>query len=157
MAKKPTPPKDMSVVFASSKGALAQIASKTNSLALLANIVKQICPDLPEGVWHIANFRASTLIIEVKSSVWGQRLQFERNNICKQLVLETNNEFNQIEIKVAPYRNTVAPTQRNTDINLNNSMKISQATAEHLCQIAENAPDSLKLKLQKLALLAKKN
>ncbi|MEY8215012.1 MAG: DciA family protein, partial [Colwellia sp.] len=102
MARRPKAPINLSVLFDSKVGTLAQIKAKTNSLMLLSNIVRQICPDLPENAFNIANFVQSTLIIEVKSPVWGQRLQFERNNICQQLTIQTQGQFTQIEIKVNP-------------------------------------------------------
>ncbi|WP_440874509.1 DUF721 domain-containing protein [Thalassotalea sp. PLHSN55] len=157
MAKKSKLPKDMSALFNSSKGTLAQIASKTNSLTILADIVRQICPDLPEDVWHIANFRQNTLVIEVKSPVWSQRLQFERNNICQALIEQTENQFNQIEIKVSPYRNkasSVTPAQKPVS---STSTQLSKQTAEQLREVAQSAPEGLKRTLERLAQLGDKN
>lgn len=156
MARRPKAPKNMSTLFNSTTGTLAQIKEKTNSLNLLSNIVRQICPDLPEDAFNIANFVQSTLIIEVKSPVWGQRLQFERNNICKQLNDETQGRFTKIDIKVNPQGHRQTPNQTtyqaikttNTNISVQN---ISTTTASHLLDIAEKAPKGLKEKLQKLA------
>lgn len=64
MARKTRKPSDMSELFQSSKGTLAQIAAKTNSLTILSDIVRQTCPDLPADVWHIANFKQKSLVIE---------------------------------------------------------------------------------------------
>ena len=157
MAKKSKQPKDMSALFNSSKGTLAQIASKTNSLTILADIVRQICPDLPANAWHIANFRQTTLVIEVKSAIWSQRLQFERNNICQALVGATNNQFNQIEIKISPYRNKASPIKVDNPAQVNNSKPLSQQTASQLREVAQHAPEKLKKTLERLASLADKN
>jgi hypothetical protein len=153
MARKSRIPIDMSALFNSTPGTLAQIAAKTNSLTVLSDIVRQICPDLPADVWKIANFRANAIIIEVNSAVWSQRLQFERMNICRELTQVTDNVFNQVEIKITPFRNivpekTVIPSAINSTI--------SAATAAQLLKIAENAPDSLRKKLEKLASHANK-
>ncbi len=153
MARKTRKPADMSTLFQSSKGTLAQIATKTNSLNILAGIVRQICPDLPEDAWHIANFHQKSLVIEVKSSVWGQRLQFERMNICRELASVTEGEFTQIEIKISPYRNK-APTQ--AAIIPEKTQYISENTAKHLREVADNAPDKLKNILLRLASLSNK-
>ncbi len=156
MARRPKAPKKLSTIFNSTTGTLAQIQSKTNSLGLLSNIVRQICPDLPEDAFNIVNFVQSTLIIEVKSSVWVARLQFERNTICKELVKQTQGQFSQIEIKVNPQGYRKAPSQStylNTK-NLTNKgsiQSLSKETASHLLEIAENAPKGLKEKLEKLA------
>ncbi|NQZ86778.1 MAG: DUF721 domain-containing protein [Colwellia sp.] len=154
MARKTRKPSDMSELFQSSKGTLAQIAAKTNSLTILSDIVRQTCPDLPADVWHIANFKQKSLVIEVTSAVWSQRLQFERMNICRELAIATDNAFDQIEIKVSPYRNKVT---YQTEVKVHEPLKISQNTADQLLAIAKNAPESLKKKLEKLAKHAQKN
>jgi hypothetical protein len=154
MARKTRKPSDMSELFQSSKGTLAQIAAKTNSLTILSDIVRQTCPDLPADVWHIANFKQKSLVIEVTSAVWSQRLQFERMNICRELSIATDNAFDQIEIKVSPYRNKVI---YQTEEKAPEPLQISQNTANQLLAVAKNAPESLRRKLEKLAKHAQKN
>jgi len=161
MARKSKVPVDMSALLKLSTGTLAQIQEKTNSLAILADIVRQICPDLPVDAFHIANFHQNTLVVEVKSPVWGQRLQFERNNICRVLAEQTQGHFQQIEIKVSPhghrqakFKETVqvagqVSTQQSSPLNT-----ISSDAAHHILNLAENAPKGLKEKLQKLASIA---
>ena len=105
MVRKTKKPLDTSYLMKTSTGTLAQIASKTNSLTLLADIVRQTCPDLPAEVWHIANFKKDCLVIDVVSATWGQRLQFERTKISQELAKISQGEFTKIEIKVSPYRN----------------------------------------------------
>jgi len=161
MARRPKAPKDMSTVFNSTSGTLAQIQSKTNSLSLLSDIVRQICPDLPEDAFNIANFVQTTLVIEVKSPVWGQRLQFERNTICNELTKQTQGQFSQIEIKVNPQGHRQTPNQKTYQNNKVSNKKssvqsISPSTASHLLEIAENAPKGLKEKLERLAASANK-
>ena len=162
MARRPKAPKKLSTLFNSTTGTLAQIQSKTNSLGLLSDIVRQICPDLPEDAFNIANFVQSTLIIEVKSPVWGQRLQFERNTICKELIQQTQGQFSQIEIKVNPNGHRKTPNQSTYSNSQNTNNKgsvqsISKSTASHLLEIAEKAPKGLKEKLEKLAANANEN
>lgn len=163
MARKPKKPLNLSTLLQSTTGTLAQIQSKTNSLAILADIVRQICPDLPEEVWHIANFRQDTLIIELKSPVWSQRLQFERNKICQQLAIETQGQCSRIEIKVNPQGFTTKKTSQsvNTLYKTAESTKTTTtatpsnpATAKLLLDVAQNAPKGLKEKLEKLANVA---
>lgn len=161
MARRPKVPKDMSTLFNSTTGTLAQIQSKTNSLSLLSDIVRQICPDLPEDAFNIANFVQSTLVIEVKSPVWGQRLQFERNNICHQLNEETQGKFTKIEIKVNPQGHRQVPSQKTYEhvdsASKNSSVQnISTDTASRLLDIAKKAPKGLKETLQRLAANADK-
>lgn len=166
MARRPKAPKELSTLFNATTGTLAQIQEKTNSLRLLSDIVRQICPDLPQDAFNIANFVRSTLIVEVKSPVWGQRLQFERNTICQQLIKQTQGQFTQIEIKVNPYGHKVSSGQpsaeKNTTPNTAHTtvptsvQNMSSDTASHLLDIAEHAPDGLKQKLRKLVANAKR-
>ena len=153
MARKSKFPTDMSALFNSTSGTLAQIAKKTNFLTVLSDIVRQICPDLPQDVWKIANFKANAIVIEVNSAVWSQRLQFERMNICRELSAVTDNKFNQIEIKITPFRTKIP---EKTIIPNAISTTISARTAAQLLAVAQNAPDSLRKKLEKLAAHAKK-
>lgn len=145
----------MSLLINSNKGTLAYITEKTNSLSILNNIVRQTCPDLPQEVWHIANFKDKCVIIEVNSSVWGQRLQFERMQINQRLIDATQGNYSHIEIKVSPYRNKYkAPEVKIEPIP--QSTNISKKTGEELKGIAEKAPKGLKEKLEKLAQHANK-
>lgn len=156
MARRSKAPKDMSTLFNSETGTLAQIQSKTNSLSLLSDIVRQICPDLPEDAFNIANFVQTTLIIEVKSPVWGQRLQFERNTICAELIKQTQGQFSKIEIKVNPQGHRQTPNQKTYQNKLTSDSKgsvqsISTSTASQLLEIAQTAPKGLKETLERLA------
>ena len=151
MARKNKQPVDMSSLLKSSKGTLAQIKEKTNSLTLIADIVRQICPDLPIDAWHIGNITNDTLFIEVKSSAWGQRFQFERNTIIRELQQNNNHTITKIDIKVSPFNNKIVkakPLPVKTQF-------ISAKTAAELLAVAENAPDKLKKTLERLAKLAK--
>lgn len=153
MARKSKKPKPMAELLNSTSGTLSQITTKTNSLKKIATIVRQICPDLPEQAWHIGNIRENIVVIEVISSVWGQRLQFERNKITQQLGLESDNRLNQVEIKVNPYFNR---KEKSNDDITKPSKYMSPKTAEQLLEVAENAPTSLQEKIRKLAEHAKK-
>jgi len=157
----------MSALLQTTTGTLAQIQTKTNSLTALADIVRQICPDLPADAFHIANCRQDTLIIEVKSPVWGQRLQFERNTICNALMGNTDGHFKKIEIKVNPqgFRQQRHEITEKTRAELMNSVVepvdqskpvVNEKAAKQFLDIAKNAPKGLKEKLEKLAKVAGK-
>jgi hypothetical protein len=167
MARKSKVPINMSALLQTTTGTLAHIQTKTNSLTILADIVRQICPDLPEDAWHIANCREDTLIIEVKSPVWGQRLQFERNTICNALMNGTDGNFQRIEIKVNPQgfrqqrheltEKTRAELIKSTEVRpQQDNAVVNEKTAKQFLDIAKNAPKGLKEKLEKLARVAGK-
>ncbi len=138
----------MSTLFKTTSGTLAQISQKTNSIKKIEVIVRQICPDLPEESWHIANFSQNKIFIEVGSPIWGQRLQFEKNRIANQLSIETEGAFSQVELKVNPYFNKAKP-QASEIAKPKKSM--SEASATQLRNVATIAPKSLQEKILKLA------
>ncbi len=168
MARKSKVPINMSALLQTTTGTLAQIQTKTNSLTVLADIVRHICPDLPADAFQIANCRAATMIIEVKSPVWGQRLQFERNTICNALIDSTDGQFNKIQIKVNPQgfrqqRHDVTQIKQQEllkktarDKSEQTNQVANEKTAKQFMAIAKNAPKGLKEKLEKLAKVAGK-
>ncbi|MDN3653571.1 DciA family protein [Thalassotalea ponticola] len=142
------PPQDLQTLLQNASSNMANLSVKAQSLQILANIVSQVCPDLPDNAWQIANCRDNLVVIEAKSSVWGQRLQFERNNIATQLSLQTQGVFNRIEIKVNPFglkKQQAAPAPSKP------TKHMSANSAEQLRKVAEGAPEGLKQKLLKLA------
>ena len=153
MYRKTKQPVDLSSLFDSSKGTLAQIASKTNSLACLSDIVSDICPDIPLDAWHLGNIKEDTIVIEVKSSVWAQRFQFERFQIAQAFSQQTHGKISKVEISVMPFLNK-APVKKPEVEKPQKQM--SQQSASELIEAAKNAPDGLKQKLERLAAHANK-
>lgn len=146
-------PEDLTNLLKQTSGTLANFSSKATSLKILADIIHQSCPDLPENSWQVANFRDDLVIIEAKSPVWGQRLQFERNNIAQKLLTQTKGIFSKIEIKINPYG-----SRREVKQPIQKPLKhMSQSSADHINSVAENAPPGLKEKLLKLANHVKNN
>lgn len=163
MSRNSKKPADMSVLFHSSTGTLAQIAKKANSLTKLADIVRQICPDLPEQGYQLGNVKDKTLTIEVANSVWGQRLQFERNRLAQAFSQASQGLISHIDIKVMPFLAHQRRQQENIAEKLAekrqaSAKKVIPAQAgEQLLQAAEHAPASLQAKIARLAALADKN
>ncbi|MFK5915476.1 MAG: DciA family protein [Woeseiaceae bacterium] len=158
MLRKSKQPIDRSTLMQSSNGTLAKIAIKTKFLTNLTNVVQQICPDIPDHAYKIANFHQSAIIIEVTTSVWGQRLQFERMKIAKALSELSKGKFNHIEIKINPLTSKVNNYYEYKNKNQKpRSHYITASAAEQITQLAnnENAPKALKDKLLRLAALAK--
>ena len=145
-------PQDLNSLLKKASGTMADFSTKAQSFKILDDIIRQICPDLPENAWQIANCRDDLVVIEAKSPVWGQRLQFERNNISQQLALQTQGIFRRIEIKINPHGNRREIVKE--PVKPNKSM--SEETAEHIYEVAENAPPGLKEVLLRLAKHGKK-
>lgn len=154
MYRKTKQPIDLSSLFDASKGTLAQIASKTNSLASLTDIVKEICPDIPDDAWHLGNIKDDTIVIEVKSSVWSQRFQFERYQLAQAFSQQTKGYVNKVDISVMPFLNK---TEIKKPKNPKPQKQMSSKSASELIEVAKHAPDGLKQKLERLASHANKD
>lgn len=142
-------PEGLNELLHETKGPLASIAQRSQLLLKLTSVVHHICPDLPKDSFRLANITSHGIVIEAKSPVWGQRLQFERNGILKELQQFDGFESTHIEIKVVPFgfpSQVQAPKPKK---------QISTQAAEQLMQVAESAPASLKEKIEKLARHAK--
>ena len=153
MSRKTKQPIDRSSLLQSCEGSLAKIAAKTDYLTKLTNIVRQICPDIPADAYQISNFHQSAIVIEVKSAVWSQRLQFERVNIATALKELSQGQFDRIEIKISPFS---APKYEKKANTTHRYHAISSTAAKHIEALAASAPKSLQEKLQRLANLAKR-
>ncbi|TKB47682.1 DUF721 domain-containing protein [Thalassotalea mangrovi] len=145
-------PQDLANLLSQSSGNLAGFGAKAKTLQSLNTIIAEICPDIPEEIWQVANCRQETVVLEVKSAVWGQRLQFERNRICQHLAQQSQGQLTRLELKINPYghqRQTETPAPKKPSEQPGKHM--SMHTAEQLNMVAEHAPQGLKEKLQKLA------
>ena len=142
-------PEDLNELLNESKGPLANIAHKSQFLQKLTSIIQQICPDLPQESFRLANITQHSIVIEAKSPAWGQRLQFERNNILRELNSLESFKATQLEIRVTPF-GFEAPKKE-----IKPKKQMSPEVAEQLMQVAESAPKSLREKLEKLAKHAK--
>ncbi|WP_226960770.1 DUF721 domain-containing protein [Thalassotalea sp. LPB0316] len=132
---------------------MAHIATKTNSLASLSDTVKEICPDIPDDAWHLGNIKGDTIVIEVKSSVWSQRFQFERFSLAQAFNQQTNGAISRIDISVMPFLNKAEIKQPVLD---KPKKQMSVQSASELIEVAKNAPEGLRQKLEKLASHANK-
>ncbi len=149
-------PQDLANLIRQSSGNLAGFSAKAKTLQTLDTIIADICPDIPDEIWQVANCRQETVILEVKSAVWGQRLQFERNRICQQLAKASQGQLTKLEFKVNPYGHRREEPQKAVKEVDKPGKYMSENTAEQLQAVAKNAPAGLKEKLEKLAKHANK-
>lgn len=146
-------PQDITKLLKKASGTMADFSTKAQSINIIGDIVRQTCPDLPDDAWQIANCRNDLVVIEAKSPVWGQRLQFERNNIAQQLSNQTQGIFNKIEIKINPFSNRREIVKK----PIKSKKKMSQESADQITDVAKHAPPGLKEVLLRLAKHVNKN
>ncbi len=111
-----------------------------------------------QGIQHtrVANFRDGMLMLETGSPAWLMRLNYTRAQLMSHL-RQTYPTLISVEIKVNPSLMDLAPEETIAAKKAKpNPRTVSPAAAEHLRRAAENAPDSLKEKLERIAALAEK-
>ncbi|TLU66731.1 DUF721 domain-containing protein [Thalassotalea litorea] len=151
-------PQDLAKLIAESSGSLAGFSAKAKTLQSVNSIIAAICPDIPEEIWQVANCRQETVILEVKSAVWGQRLQFERNRICQQLSQASQGQLTKLELKINPFgHQRPDEAQARKEATKKTSKHMSKHTAEQLNMVANNAPAGLQEKIRRLAQHANKS
>lgn len=151
MPRYTTKPEDLADLFNDTNNHVANLTRKSHALGILTELVQHICPDLPTGSFRLANVKSNTIVIEAKSPAWGQRLQFERNTILREINNSTQYNYQRIDIKVVPFE-TAAPI---TQEPIKPKKQMSQKVANQLVEMANSAPESLKQKILKLAKHAK--
>ena len=143
-------PQDLKTIL-SLTGGLPSITEKSELLIGLNHQVKQILAPSVAAQIKVANFRNSTLIIEVTNSAWAARVNFQKKSLLTKLQNETLSMLTAIEIKVNPSINTLK-----SDVKVQHR-QLTQTAADHINTLAEHADGSLKEKLKRLAKLANRD
>lgn len=105
---------------------------------------------------RVSNYRQGVLIIETASAAWSMRLNYERNTLINKLREKLLPNLARIDIKVNPTLAAVSikPEEKQPDIV---RKPISPKAAEYLLHTAQDAPDKIKARLERIAALAEKN
>ena len=137
-------PQDLSQLFNHS-GRLPELKEKAELLLRLDQVVKQQLTGPVVEQIKVANFRQSTLIIEVSSSTWAARLNFQKSNLLLKLQSEALPMLTAIDVKVNPRMRSSAPKSEPSYAQL------SVTAASHIEALAEHTEGSLGQKLKRLA------
>ncbi len=137
-------PQDLSQLLTVS-GRLPELKEKAELLLRLNHLVKQQLSGPVIEQIKVANFRQDTLIIEVSSSTWAARLNFQKINLLHKLQREALPMLTAIDVKVNPrmqsYTSNSEPVYA----------KLSLTAASHIEALAEHTEGSLRQKLKRLA------
>ncbi|PSV67536.1 DUF721 domain-containing protein [Photobacterium angustum] len=104
---------------------------------------------------RVSNYRQGILIIETESAAWSMRLNYERHTLMMKLREKLLPKLQNIEIKVNPSLAAVHK-QRQEKIPDIIQKPITEVAAQHLLATAASAPEKVKKRLERLALLAQK-
>ncbi len=135
---------------------LTNITQRAILLDQLGKKVKAcLSTDLSNNI-RVANYRQGVLIIEVSSSAWAQRLNFERFNLMSQLRSGDLPQLSTIDVKVNPELSKQPHRRKTSDVPDIQQEPISPVAAEYLKAVAAHAPDGIKARLERLAALSNK-
>lgn len=101
---------------------------------------------------RVANYRQGILVIELASSSWTWRLNYQKNQLIKDLRNQGLPNLKNIEFTINPELNTLNDSSEHT----NQRKPISSQTADHLTEIKHLASSKLSERLERLANLAQK-
>ncbi|WP_255310663.1 MULTISPECIES: DUF721 domain-containing protein [unclassified Aliivibrio] len=134
------------------------LQEKAIIISKLSRVLKDSLPAGCEDHCRVANYRQGSLVIEVSSSVWSTRINYERLAILSAFRQHGLPGLSNLEIKINPdlARSFVGekPTIYKTEKQA--KRELSAAAASALEMVAETASPKLKKRLESLAALANK-
>ncbi|PSW18508.1 DUF721 domain-containing protein [Photobacterium sanctipauli] len=132
---------------------LGNIQQRAIALSKLNKAVKQHL-DCAEYC-RVSNYRQGTLIIETASAAWSMRLNYERNSLISKLREKLLPNLVKIDIKVNPELAAVKVEKKDKTPDIVRK-PISQKAAGYLLHTAQDAPDKIKKRLERIAALSAK-
>ncbi|UJF19615.1 DciA family protein [Vibrio sp. SS-MA-C1-2] len=135
------------------KSGLANIQQRAVALAKLNKTMLKHLPPEAQAYCHIANYRNNTLIIEVASSAWLTRLNYQRLDLISKLRYSDLPSLVSIELKINPSLMNQTVIKKQTE---KKREPISEQSAEYLRMVAENAPEKIKVRLERIAAMSQK-
>jgi len=159
MAKDKYAPKPLNDIMAGLSGRLSNYAGKSQALDKQQTLLTEfLSPNLADKC-RVSNYRDSTLMIEAVSAPIALRLNYLKMDMLSHFRGAGMAELGQIKITANP-QSSQRLTQNNAAKPANNTtakkLPMSEQTADYLSAIAQNAPPSLREKLERLAKHGKK-
>ncbi|MGF1680687.1 DUF721 domain-containing protein [Photobacterium minamisatsumaniensis] len=132
---------------------LGNIQQRAIALSKLNKAVKQHL-DCAEFC-RVSNYRQGILIIETASAAWSMRLNYERNTLINKLREKLLPNLARIDIKVNPELAAVIVVKEDKTPDIVRK-PISPLAAQYLLHTAQDAPDKIKKRLERIAALSAK-
>ncbi|WP_394193690.1 DUF721 domain-containing protein [Pseudoalteromonas atlantica] len=159
MAKDKYAPKPLNDIMAGLSGRLSNYAGKSQALdKQQALLTEFLSPNLADKC-RVSNYRDGTLMIEAVSAPIALRLNYLKMDMLSHFRGAGMAELGQIKITANP-QSSQRLTQNNAAKPANNTtakkLPMSEQTSDYLTAIAQNAPPSLREKLERLAKHGKK-
>jgi hypothetical protein len=140
-------------------GRLSNYAGKSQALDKQQTLLTEfLSPNLADKC-RVSNYRDGTLMIEAVSAPIALRLNYLKMDLLSHFRGAGMAELGQIKITANP-QSSQRLTQNNASKSANNTtakkLPMSEQTSDYLTAIAQNAPPSLREKLERLAKHGKK-
>lgn len=156
MAKDRYAPKPLNDIMVSLNNRLSAYAGKSQALDTQQSLLREFLSPKLADKCRVSNYRDGTLMIEAVSAPIALKLNYLKMDMLSHFRSAGMAELGQIKITANPHA-TQRLSMNNKDVTGKaiNSRKMSMQTADYLIAIAASAPQSLKEKLERLALHGK--
>lgn len=153
MAKNRFAPKPLGDVLTNLPNRLQQFSNKNQENKQLQSLLEQILDQNMLQKCTIANYQDGTLVLNAQSAAVAMRLNYMKMSLLSDFRRLGLPELCQIKIQTSPRsaKNLQANQQQQQS---QEKKRLTKSAQQSLLEVAQHAPDSLRLKLEKLAKLA---
>ncbi|WP_394227676.1 DciA family protein [Pseudoalteromonas spongiae] len=153
MAKNRFAPKPLGDVLTNLPNRLQQFSNKNQENKQLQNLLEQILDQNMLQKCTIANYQNGTLVLNAQSAAVAMRLNYMKMSLLSDFRRFGLPELCQIKIQTSP-RSAKSLQANQQQQQSQEKKRLTKSAQQSLLEVAQHAPDSLRLKLEKLAKLA---
>lgn len=153
MAKNRFAPKPLGDVLTNLPNRLQQFSNKNQENKQLQNLLEQILDQNMLQKCTIANYQDGTLVLNAQSAAVAMHLNYMKMSLLSDFRRLGLPELCQIKIQTSP-RSAKSLQANQQQQQSQEKKRLTKSAQQSLLEVAQHAPDSLRLKLEKLAKLA---
>ncbi|KPV97890.1 hypothetical protein AN214_00276 [Pseudoalteromonas sp. P1-9] len=153
MAKNRFAPKPLGDVLTNLPNRLQQFSNKNQENKQLQSLLEQILDKNMLQKCTIANYQDGTLVLNAQSAAVAMRLNYMKMSLLSDFRRLGLPELCQIKIQTSP-RSAKSLQANQQQQQSQEKKRLTKSAQQSLLEVAQHAPDSLRLKLEKLAKLA---
>ena len=153
MAKNRFAPKPLGDVLTNLPNRLQQFSNKNQENKQLQNLLEQILDQNMLQKCTIANYQDGILVLNAQSAAVAMRLNYMKMSLLSDFRRLGLPELCQIKIQTSP-RSAKSLQANQQQQQSQEKKRLTKSAQQSLLEVAQHAPDSLRLKLEKLAKLA---
>lgn len=153
MAKNRFAPKPLGDVLTNLPNRLQQFSNKNQENKQLQSLLEKILDQNMLQKCTIANYQDGTLVLNAQSAAVAMRLNYMKMSLLSDFRRLGLPELCQIKIQTSP-RSAKSLQANQQQQQSQEKKRLTKSAQQSLLEVAQHAPDSLRLKLEKLAKLA---